>query len=132
MAADRSLIGVVVCGLVLATGCASGGASSSAVGGVEPTVQFTIRNESASPIEVFALWQSGRRTRLGSVLGVSTETFTTPLRAGGIWFEVEDTSRMSSAQRGRRPTNYLPIGPDDHLEVVTAFGAQIVSVRGLP
>ena len=127
------------CFLMLGSGCASGtpqyGASDG--GQRERTNQVTVRNENAVPITVYALWEGGRRTRLGDLGGATTATFTTPNRGLGIRFEVEDRTAMSS--RGfNRPNNYVPIRAGDHLEVITgreSFSGRsgvILSVRRVP
>ena len=95
------------------------------------TIQLTIRNENATPITVFVWWQGGRRVRLGDLSGILTRTFTTAARDGGIWFEVEDQTTFTRVRR-RRPDNYVPVGPGDHLEVITGRGGFILSVRRVP
>ena len=97
--------GLVALGLLLCWGCASASSGSgfSERQQDQRNIQLTIRNENATPITVFVWWQGGRRVRLGDLSGVSTRTFTTAARDGGIWFEVEDqttfTRRASSPAR---------------------------------
>ena len=125
--------GLVALGLLLCWGCASASSGSgfSERQQDQRNIQLTIRNENATPITVFVWWQGGRRVRLGDLSGVSTRTFTTAARDGGIWFEVEDQTTFTRGRR-RRPDNYVPVGPGDHLEVITGRGGFILSVRRVP
>ena len=129
----RCRYGLVALGLILCWGCASTSSNSpfSQNQQDERTIQLTIRNENAVPITVFVWWQGGRRVRLGDLAGVSTRTFTTASRDSGIWFEVEDQTTFTRG-RGRRPDNYVPVGPGDHLEMITGRGGFILSVRRVP
>ncbi len=135
----RSLAVPFVCGLLLTSGCASSG-SESGFSGSQPAGrdnQVTVINEDAVPITVYAWWDSGRRVRLGNLGGVSTRTFTMPSRGAGIWFEIEDQTTINS-RRSRRPVDFVPVGPGDHLEVITGRetftgrSGVILSVRRIP
>lgn len=97
---------------VTAGGCAGTYADNPFQGGSNDNdVQITIRNQNFNDATIWAEWRGGSRTRLGSVTGSSTRTFTTPFRGDVIRFEVDFLG-------GRRyTTESYPINPGEHLEL---------------
>lgn len=97
---------------VLTGGCAGSYADNPFQGGSsDDDVQVTIRNQNFNDATIWAEWRGGSRTRLGSVTGSSTRTFSTPFRGDVIRFEVDFLG-------GRRyMTESYPINPGDHLQV---------------
>ena len=79
-AAVRPRLLVVALALAVA-GCASSG--RSVVQSESPGVELTVENQNFHDAVVYAIWDSGPRTRLGMVTGITTQTFTTSSRGSG-------------------------------------------------
>jgi len=76
----RHLSPFVLLGLVLASGCASGGGGGSSQDLSAGSVEVNIWNRSDRTITVFARWQNAPRQRLGQLSGGRRAVFTTALR----------------------------------------------------
>lgn len=74
-------------------------------------VRITIQNQNFSDATIWAEWGGGSRTRLGTVTGSTTRTFSTRYRSEVIRFEVDFLG-------GRRyTTQSYPVNPGDHLDL---------------
>lgn len=73
---------LVIFGLSLTSGCASGGGGSTASDEVVPqgAVEMRIWNRSDRTIQIFARWGNAPRVRLGQLSGTSRRTYTSAVR----------------------------------------------------
>ena len=82
---------VLMAAAIAASGCASAGRRPSAVRtpGVGRDVAVTIENQNFKDADVYAVWSTGARDRLGMSTGNTTSTFTAPYRPGDMRIEVD-------------------------------------------
>jgi hypothetical protein len=75
------------------------------------TIDVTIENQNFYDATITALWEGGSRERLGSVTGLTTQTFTVEARSDAVRFEVDFLAG------GDFVGELIPANPGDHIEL---------------
>ena len=83
--------------------------------GSDRVVKMIVRNQQASPVTVFALWENGARVPLGEVGARSIRSFTAQYHDVGVVLSVAVLSGSRLGAR-ERPESFVAVRPGDRLE----------------
>jgi hypothetical protein len=95
-------------------GRASEGPAGDAFGAdaaASETLDVTIENQNFYDATVTALWEGGSRERIGSVTGLTTQTFTLEPRSDAVRFEIDFLAG------GDFVGELIAANPGDHIEL---------------
>ena len=102
--------------IVLVAGCgrASEGPAGETLGAdtaATETLDVTVENQNFNDATITALWEGGSRERLGSVTGLTTQTFTVEPRSSAVRFEVDFLAGADFVG------DLIAANPGDHIEL---------------
>jgi hypothetical protein len=104
---------VLSIGALAGCGRASEGPTGDALGGdpAVETLDVTVENQNFNDATITALWEGGSRERLGSVTGLTTQTFTVEPRSSAVRFEIDFLAG------GDFVGELIAANPGDHIEL---------------
>ena len=105
---------IVLMAAVAGCGRASEGPAGDALGAdaaATETLDVTIENQNFNDATITALWEGGSRERLGSVTGLTTQTFTVEPRSAAVRFEVDFLAGADFVG------DLIAANPGDHIEL---------------
>ena len=94
------------------------GSSPSSVELGANEVEMIVRNQTNSPITVFAWWEGGRRVPLGEIPADATRTFAADYQSPGVALSVDVLSDrgLSPLRAEPAPSDFILVGSGDRLE----------------
>lgn len=109
------IVRVGILAVLLATGCAGATSQSDPFGSRSAagpsSVDVTISNLNFNDATIHAIWEGGRRERVGRVTGNTTRTFTLEFRTDAVRFEIDFLAG------GDFVGNQITVSPGDHVQL---------------